>query len=75
MYKGNTAWMPKYENGMSEVWVYFLKQKQRAVVACNILTCELIQCGSFSQMALYDLNMSNIKRECDFNNINVIKFI
>jgi hypothetical protein len=44
----NTAWMPQYESSVSEEWGYILKQRRREVIACNILTHELIQCGGFN---------------------------
>jgi hypothetical protein len=41
-----------YSASVSEVWSYILKQWRSAVVARNILTYELIQCGGFSQLTV-----------------------
>jgi hypothetical protein len=36
MNKGNTTWTPQYENSVSEVWVYILKPRRRAIVERNM---------------------------------------
>jgi hypothetical protein len=75
-HKGNTAWTPQYESGMSEAWAYILKQR-RAVVVGDILTYELIQCGSFNQFIVawgwpYRAETChNSKIKCYFNDIFV----
>jgi hypothetical protein len=50
-HKRNTAWTPQYEGSVSEVWAYVLKRR-RAIVACNIVTHELIQFGSFNHLTV-----------------------
>jgi hypothetical protein len=51
-HKVNTAWTPQYEGGVGEVWAYILKWRRSTVIACNILTYELMQCGGFSQLTV-----------------------
>jgi hypothetical protein len=46
------VWTPQYEGSVSEVWAYLRKQRRRAVVAYNILTHELIECGGFGRVTV-----------------------
>jgi hypothetical protein len=81
VHKGNTAWTPQYEGSVSEVWAYILTQRRRATVAYNILTYELILCGSLNQLTVASgwpyraETCRNSKIKCDFNyilrNLNV----
>jgi hypothetical protein len=81
-HEGNTAWTPQYEGSVSEVWAYILKQRRRAVVAYNILTYELIECGGFNRLTVASgwpcmaETCRNSKIKCDYNdvlgNLNVI---